>query len=362
MGHPREGRLLEHEVIPPPHSEAQLVFLSKLQRLFAEGDFTATYKFALLIALADLAVEVGKDDGDTLGIANRTLAEKFVELYWQQSIPYSAGRAGTSPGVLAQNNGTQAAIVKAIIEFRQRCTAASVQSARLLPGYRALIKRVAQTVSAQPVSYLQNLGGQTDPFLYVRTRGGILLKPGVAYCLRRFQPLVQQLARSHWIDHVKGNRLNLPLLGQADDLATFMFETSRQTLLAIGSGLRRITSGRCFYCGSKVHDADVDHFVPFSLYPRDLMHNFVLAHPSCNRSKSDALAARPHLERWLEYIDRNDVALQEIGNATGRTSDRLSTCAVARWAYAGAAAGNAMAWLSAKSYVPIDRHYLDCLA
>ncbi len=42
--------------VPPPSAEAQLAFLAKLQRLFAEGDFTATYNFALLIALADLAV------------------------------------------------------------------------------------------------------------------------------------------------------------------------------------------------------------------------------------------------------------------------------------------------------------------
>ena len=43
----------------PPSAEQQLAFLTKLQRLFAEGDFTATYKFALLIALSDLAVELG---------------------------------------------------------------------------------------------------------------------------------------------------------------------------------------------------------------------------------------------------------------------------------------------------------------
>ena len=36
--------------------EAQLAFLTKLQRLFSEGDFTATYKFALLMALADICV------------------------------------------------------------------------------------------------------------------------------------------------------------------------------------------------------------------------------------------------------------------------------------------------------------------
>ena len=57
-----------------PLPEAQLVFLSKLQRLFAEGDFTATYKFALLIALADLAVELGDDSGEALELGHRGIA------------------------------------------------------------------------------------------------------------------------------------------------------------------------------------------------------------------------------------------------------------------------------------------------
>ena len=76
-----------------PSPEAQLVFLSKLQRLFAEGDFTATYKFVLLIALADLAVELGDDSGEALELGHRGIAAKFIELYWQQSAPYSNGRS-----------------------------------------------------------------------------------------------------------------------------------------------------------------------------------------------------------------------------------------------------------------------------
>lgn len=58
----------------PPSPEAQLAFLTKLQRLFAEGDFTATYKFALLVSLADLAIEHGHDDGDTLRLATSSIA------------------------------------------------------------------------------------------------------------------------------------------------------------------------------------------------------------------------------------------------------------------------------------------------
>jgi len=344
-----------------PSPEEQLVFLSKLQRLFAEGDFTATYKFALLIALADLAVELGNDSGEALELGHRGIAAKFIELYWQQSAPYSTGRSGTSQEVLVQNSGTQAAIITAIVEFRQSNLAATVQSARLLPSYQALILKVGQTVSAQPINYLQNLGGGTDPFLYERVRGAVILKPGVAYCLRRFQPLVQQLARSHWVGHVKRNKLNAPMLGEADDLESFLFETPRQALTIIGAGLKKLTSSHCFYCGTTVHDADVDHFVPFSMYPRDLMHNFVLAHPSCNRSKSDTLAALPHLERWLEFITQHDDALNEIGEAAGRIADRSSCRSVARWGYENAMSSGGQAWLKSNAYEPVNHKYVDCL-
>ena len=47
-----------------PTAEQQLQFLQHLQRLFDEGDFVATYKYALLMSLAELAVESGVDEGE----------------------------------------------------------------------------------------------------------------------------------------------------------------------------------------------------------------------------------------------------------------------------------------------------------
>lgn len=348
--------------MPPPSPEQQLVFLTKLQRLFAEGDFTATYKFALLIALADLAVELGHDDDEALRVPNRELAVKFIELYWQQSVPYTGGVPSGEEGVLSQNNGGQAAIITAIIEFRANSGVFTANAASALPSYDALVQGVTRTVADQPVRYLQNLGGQLDQFLYRRESGAVVLHPGVCYCLRRFQPLVQQLARTQWIQHVKRNRRNLPLVGDADDLESFLFETSRQTLAVIGSGLTRLVAGRCFYCGHQVDHADVDHFVPFSMYPRDLIHNFVLAHQSCNRSKSDTLAARPHLERWLEFVMSRDDDLREIGELAGCPTELVSCRAVVRWGYTNALTSGAQAWLSRGDYEPVDAEYLRFLS
>lgn len=44
--------------------------------MLADGQFTASYKFALLQALADLAVERGDDSGDAMIVPVAAIAEK----------------------------------------------------------------------------------------------------------------------------------------------------------------------------------------------------------------------------------------------------------------------------------------------
>jgi 5-methylcytosine-specific restriction endonuclease McrA len=330
-----------------PTPEFQLAFLTKIQRLFSEGDFAATYKFALLISIADFAVRYGHDNNETLTIPHRSIGEKFIELYWQQATPFNQG-------VLSQNLGTQAAVISKIAEFRK--TSPSLNAAR---SSAKLISAVTSTVVTQPIRYMQNLGGSTEQFLFERGTGHITLLPGITYCLRRFQPLVQQLSKTHWIDHIKGNKQNIQLIGSDNDLESFLFETSRRSLEVIGQGLRKITS-KCFYCGGTVDKADVDHFIPHSLYPRDLAHNFVLADPKCNRSKSDTLAAKKHLNNWLEFALRNADNLTEIGSEAGILADFSSMNSVARWGYQNAMQGGGLAWIKPKTYENVEVSYLDC--
>lgn len=331
--------------------EFQLAFLNKIQRLFAEGDFSASYKYALLIAIADIAVESGRDDDQPLTIPHRRLGAKFIELYWQQSAPFRGD------GVLIQNNGTQAAVISQIAQFRSQTQAATVNAARSAVGFKSLLTNVTGIVVNKPVFHIQNLGGVKDQFLFESSSDTITLLPGVAFCLRRFQPLVQQLARSHWIDHIKKNKKNIALLGQDNDLESFLFETSRQSLVIVQTGLRKI-SNKCFYCGKSVNEADVDHFIPHSLYPRDLAHNFVLSDPACNRSKSDTLAAKAHLHRWLEFVQSNSDNLSQIGYDAGIMADESSMNSVARWSYANAVAGSAQGWIKSAQYETINGSYL----
>ena len=91
-----------------PSSDEQIKFLVNLQRLLDEGLFVASYKFALLLALADLSIEQGDDSGAPLQLSTDAIAEKFIQYYWRQALPYPAP---SEARVLKQNTGNQAAVL-----------------------------------------------------------------------------------------------------------------------------------------------------------------------------------------------------------------------------------------------------------
>lgn len=338
-------------VWPQPSPEDQVVFLQQVQRLFAEGEFTATYKFALLLALAELAVERGDDTGAPLDLPMAAIGEKFAELYWRQAAPYQTGIPGSKSGILSQNLGTQAAVVRLLTPVFEAC-AGRFALARQHPLWPGTVAEIAGVVRQMPVQYLQMLGGQLVPFLYEYPppRGRLTLKPGVCFLLRRYQGLVQQLARAGWIRHVRSNQRNLPMLGALDDLESFMFGAARAGLGAVAEVLAPIQSGRCFYCQERIQgQGEVDHFIPWARYPRDTAHNFVLAHARCNRDKRDLLAAPLHLERWLQQLQ--DYA-DDIGGplaSSGFVVDPDCSRWVARWAYRQGTAAGAMGWIRGRS-------------
>jgi len=136
------------------------------------------------------------------------------------------------------------------------------------------------------------------------------------------------------VDHVRSNGRNAPILGKTDDLEGFMFGTPRADLSPVADLLVGIQSKRCFYCDGVLANAGVvDHFIPWSRYPRDTAHNFVLAHAGCNGDKRELLAAKKHLDRWTI---RNDRYLEDIGGGLSRAGfidDIDASKMIARWAY-----------------------------
>jgi hypothetical protein len=78
-------------------------FLRKIQRLLSEGEFVATYKFALLQALVDLSVERALSPGRDQGLAHDVERSLFVAVWayeqGEQSRAHTYLRKGDLPSL-----------------------------------------------------------------------------------------------------------------------------------------------------------------------------------------------------------------------------------------------------------------------
>ncbi len=348
----------------PPTPEEQVRFLENFQTLLNEGQFTASYKFALLVALADIAVETGDDSGGPLEIPVSRIAEKFVSYYWNQVVPWAPAARTTQPRVLAQSTGKTAAVIRRLLEVRERVSPYEVDVRRDPRAWQKLVRSVKAVTERQPLWKLQRVPGRNLGFLYEETGNtdAIVLTRGVASNLRRFYPLLTGMARAAWADFVRKLKANQPLLGQATDLHSFLFGAERTDLKEVRHILQELQDGRCFYCGRRLRrEAPVDHFVPWSRYPVDLAHNFVLADFSCNANKSDFLPQVSYLERWVRRnSDRRELLDDEFARARV-PHDGAASLRITSWAFEQVARAGGRVWAGGRSYEPLGRRWRDVL-
>jgi len=331
-----------------PTPEKQIQFLTSIQRLLADGQFVSTYKYALLLALADVSIERGDDSGEALEINTHTLAAKFIAYYWRQTAPYVPPGIESQAEILRQNTGPQAAIVRLLEEARQRHAGSLFKAQHKVREWALLISQVSTVIRAMPLWKLQTVGRETVDFLYKNVGRGqaISLRHGVAYCFRKFYVLIGDIVRGAWVRYIR--RFNHGLLGTTEDLTEFLFGSERSNLQEVVPILREIQKDACFYCGERMPNGsiDVDHFIPWSRYPLDLGHNFVLAHNRpCNSKKSDHIAAVRHLERWKERNEQQGQVLIAEFNRHRILFDLAKTQRIVNWAYEQTQKAGGLAWI-----------------
>jgi hypothetical protein len=340
-----------------PSPEDQIRFIANIERILSEGSFVATYKYALLVALVELAIERGDDSNRELALPIHDIADKFAELYWRQAAPYEAD-GGAGPGlVLHQNQGKQASAISRLARLRNdlQGSRSTLAEARRTADWKRLVGQMRSLLRTMPLGKLQHVGHEDVHFLYEQPGRGtnfITLLPGVACHLRERAPLIRRLAQTEWLRFVLSLKKNQRVLGRAVGLSEFLFGSSRAALsLKVSKPLRELQDGRCFYCQRRLPSAAaVDHFIPWSRYPRDLAHNLVLAHGACNSRKSDLLGGEVYLERWAEFVSDHDLEFLEIGTDAGLLVDRATSVAVAEWSYGHAERVQAEVWLGGTDY------------
>ena len=140
-------------------------------------------------------------------------------------------------------------------------------------------------------------------------------------------------------------------LGNLADIGSFLFGREPGVLEAYRPILLDIQEGRCFYCRKDLNRRmDVDHFIPWSRYPTNLGHNFVLAHPSCNNAKSDHIAAEEHLAAWAE---QNVVHASQLGEQLTEAAlphDLQASLRIAEWAYEQTEQAYGQVWVAKDTF------------
>lgn len=330
-----------------------VAFAERLMSLLEQGRFTATYKYALLLALLDVCVEHTQPDGrPPTAIATADLAEKVVELYWPHTVPYVPRSRPESGAVLRQNNQGQAEIVGLIERFRARFApdrTATIATARHSQPeqFARLVANVEWKLAEMPLPRLQLVGQTETPFLYTLswnrgvTRGSfaagprqIRLRPEAGVNLLRLAGLLRPIIQREWASWIARQRDNRKLIEDAH-LDEFLFGVDRIALERIRSPLRELQGGVCFYCQRPLSAGriEVDHFLPWSRIPDNGIENLIAACTACNNAKRNYLADGRHLERWRDRNESEASTLQEVAQANVWERAPERTLAIARSEY-----------------------------
>ena len=320
-------------------------FAEKVLELLDEGRYTATYRYAVLLALIDVCLEQTQRSGAAPEmVTTKQLADKIVELYWPHAVPF----VGVAPAtVLRQNTTGQAEIISA-----SRDSARVTRPIRSVPrwesrmrspdAYEGLVRLVEWKLIEMPLPRLQIMGQSRRSFIFeiywdqqveqsevTRYQSGqassfdnrVLLRPGVGDYFLQLNGLLRPLIQRRWAAMVAQlNRL------EESQLEMFLFGADRTRTARVRAGLWDIQRRRCFYCDAMIPEpmrGQVDHFVPWSRYPDDTLDNFVVADKNCNGFKSSSLAAADHLTRWTRRFAETSSEYARLADlALGTTWDR----------------------------------------
>jgi hypothetical protein len=328
------------------------------------GARTATYKLATLMALVDHCVEHLPAEPDyPLAVPVRDLAMRVVELYWPQVRTFES-----KP--LRQSTQPVAKILDAVSELRRVTgagdggTSFAVASTRAPEAVERTLEAVSLTMVRQPLHRLQKLpNGSGDPFLYddswmndavsrrtLAAHGSeIVLFDGVAWGLARLSGLLRPALELLWVEDVR--RMNKWLGEDVPDVAGHLFGRDRISLAPARQALTEAFGPLCFYCGRRLTPSTpVDHVLPWSRVGIDGLANLVLACPSCNGDKLDALPALPLVDRAL---GRDRTVLEQIADRIEWPTQYDRVVSAARGLYLGQPEGTPT-WAARRTSMRLD--------
>jgi len=331
------------------------VLVQRVLQIINEGKRETTYKFALLLALIDWCTS-----NSTNRIPTRDLAQRVLELYWNQVRPYHSHEGGGDTIVLKQ--GKKPLILSAVTELRQASphkTILTWVTRANVPEYQRAVQTIDRVLADQVIPRLQTVGGQKTPFLYdvrwkprkgaaevAKGNSHLDLLPGVRDCLATLGVRLRPVIERAWVsDIIERNDLNSEepfvhqhLFGNEEPLSD----------RHVRKRLAKRQGGVCFYCKTRQISASqnyIDYFIPWSKCPINAITNLVMACERCKFSKADNLAAPDLVKRWLTQTSTDWSALRLMALHRPYQVDVDRTIRLARGLYNSLADGDLL-WQS----------------
>lgn len=255
-----------------------------------------TYKFGLLKSILDNLFNTEENEY-SLFISYDNLFAKFAENYWNLVTKYH----------LKQMFPDGKSVFSKIEQTFMKLIAIE-PSLENLPFSSIEEKKKTEICKQISIDCRKNVLGalhkdfQSCLYAFDLRGDGIFLNPYAFDFMLKYKVELEKLNYYAWaklLEKMNDESIVVNLLEklelatpQRDDLTVF-----RHVLY------KEFEQNTCFYCGKKLYEIHVDHFIPWSFVKEDKLWNFVLACPSCNIRKSNKIANMDYVK---QIQHRND--------------------------------------------------------
>ena len=258
-------------------------YMNSIAHILKRGQFTNSYKFALLRSLAAFGLKPG--DGEVV-VEIDWLAEKFVELFWPLTLRFNIRQATVpdkDPVVMRYIRNEASALVLSpempLRDFRKMYS----------DRYAKLVPKVARNAFGDVIPRFHTVGwGNVTPPLYEASREGIRISANARAFLQRNHKAIDLLAIGSWVKFTEKFTSAPRLYEKIQGLAF-----KRSALKPYREFFQSVLGeSECFYCGgSTLPKSHVDHVIPWSFVAEDKVWNLILACSKCNSEKSSRTPA-----------------------------------------------------------------------
>jgi hypothetical protein len=279
-----------------------------------EGSATATNKFAVLLALIDLAPRLG----DSNEIKIEEIAELLLELQWNHTDPFHgkvAPRQVTSRNIEAPVTIQQISILRKSLDQPYNFTQAKAKISK--QTWISSIKAIAQMLKKNPLRKLQNINSKNFEFLYPIdfSKNTLKLYPEAKHDLIEYGGVLRQLVETRFIRFVAMTNFKTD---DYSDLENYLFGADRfMPANEMRRDLYDLQKGKCVYSGEKLsrEKFHVDHVIPWSKVRISHIQNFLLTTPKLNSEKTNLLLSEDLVAKWVAFEQENSQVLHQIATS-----------------------------------------------